>query len=594
MSWRDYIPLPPIQAYDRADLSSDLIAAAAVGFLAVPQGLAYATIAGLPPAMGLYATAIPTIIGSLFRSSRHVVTGPTNAVSLLVGAAIAGTSDDPATVAITLAFMVGILQAVAGMLRLGSLVSYISSPVVLGYITGAGILIGIGQLYNLVGTSGDRGKIWVTVGGWLQTLGDTNPVALTVSIVTVLVVIALRIISKRVGRKIPAEIVVMIGGIVITVVAGLEAMGLKVISDIQPVPAGFPPLTIPDWSLMLGLIPSAVAVTVLSLVESSSVARSIAASTGDRLDGNTEFFGQGVSNVAAAFFGGYPISGSLSRSALNEKAGAKTRVAAMMSGTAMIVVLLFLGPVLNHTPVACLAGLLLIVAYDLVNVPRIRATLNTSWRDAIAFVVTVIGTWALSLDQAIYLGVGLSIVLFLQQARLLTISELAVDAEGRLREVRPDVGVDPTRSCSHVKILHIEGQLFFGAAVELQQALDAVVRDREIQVLVVRLKRAKNLDITAANVFAATNALLRAKDRYLVLAGVTPAAMEILERSGVAEQIGSEHIFPTRKRWFEALDAARKHALEIAGQSCKTCPFRDDASGVRPLPRTTDIDRAVS
>ena len=163
MSLRAILPLPPISRYSPRDLPADLSAALAVSFLAVPQGLAYATIAGLPPAMGLYAAAVPTIVGSLFRSSRSVVAGPTNAVSLLVGAAVAtGLGGDPVGVALTLALMVGAMQLAAGLLRLGVVVDYISGPVVLGYITGAAILIGAGQLYNATATSGPRGTlVWL-------------------------------------------------------------------------------------------------------------------------------------------------------------------------------------------------------------------------------------------------------------------------------------------------------------------------------------------------------------------------------------------------------------------------------------------------
>ncbi|MEM6992721.1 MAG: SulP family inorganic anion transporter [Myxococcota bacterium] len=172
---RPTLPLPRVQRYRRASLWPDLSAATTVLFLAVPQGLAYATIAGLPPAMGLYAAAIPTIVGSVFRSSSHVLSGPTNALSLLVGGATAvGLGADPAAVAITLALMVGVMQIAAGLLRLGTLVDYISSAVVLGYITGAAALIAVGQLHNLTGTRGPSGRIWEHVGGWLPQLALHN------------------------------------------------------------------------------------------------------------------------------------------------------------------------------------------------------------------------------------------------------------------------------------------------------------------------------------------------------------------------------------------------------------------------------------
>ena len=182
VSLRSLLPLPPRGHYSVRDLPADLSAALAVCLLGVPQGLAYATIAGLPPAMGLYASAVPTIVGSLFRSSRSVVAGPTNALSLIVGATVAtGVGGEPVTVALTLALMVGAMQLGAGLLRLGAVVDYISGPVVLGYITGAAILIGAGQLYNVTATEGPRGTLLDTLGGFVSSLGEASWLAVAIT-----------------------------------------------------------------------------------------------------------------------------------------------------------------------------------------------------------------------------------------------------------------------------------------------------------------------------------------------------------------------------------------------------------------------------
>ena len=570
------LPLPPLARYPRKFLGADAMAAVAVLFLTVPQGLAYATIAGLPPVMGLYAGAIPTAVGSLFRSSRHVLSGPTNALSLLVGTAVAAhAGGDPAEIALTLALMVGVFQALAGMLRLGALVDYISSAVVLGYITGAGVLIGVGQLYNLIGTEGPRGKMWVTIGGWLQTLPQAQPLAVVVAAGTIAVVVGVRVLNRRLRRRIPSAIVALGLALVINVVLGLEAHGLKVIADLAPIPAGLPDFTVPHLGMALELLPVAIACTVLSLVESSALARSIASRTGQRLESSTEFFGQGLSNVAAAFFGGYPISGSLSRSALNERVGAQTRMAGILSGLTLTVALLFVGPILDHTPIAALAGLLMVLAYDLVDRPRIRRTLWSSRSDALAFVTTMVGTWVLSLDLAIYLGVGISLTLFLRNARLLKVRELVMSPEGRLEEKRlsAEPAEEPTSRCPRIRLLHVEGTLFFGAAGELQTALDDAVRDPRVKVLIVRVKRTRNLDVTTADVFGAMATLLSSQDRHLILVGMTPEMMKVLERSGAAASIGAENLFPTRQRWFSALDAARQRAVALCNHECDSCPF---------------------
>lgn len=581
---RALLPLPAWSSYRRADLPADLIAAATVLFLAVPQGLAYATIAGLPPAAGLYAATIPTIVSAVFRSSSHVVSGPTNALSLLVGAAVAaGLGADPMEIALTLALMVGLIQAFAGVLRLGALVDFISSAVVLGYITGAGVLIGIGQLYNATGTEGDRGRIWVTIGGWVKTLGDAHVLSVAFALGTVAVVVLIRLTNRKIGKRMPSAIVAMTLGLVVNVALSLETRGLKVVSDLAPISGGLPPLTLPDLSLAPQLVAVAVACAVLSLVESSSVARSIAGRTGQQIHASTEFFGQGLSNLSAAFFGGYPVSGSLSRSALNERVGARTRLSGIVTGAMMLVVLLSLGPLLNHTPVACLAGLMFVVAYDLVDVPRIRQVMRASPADGLAFAATVLGTWVLSLDQAIYVGVGISVVLFLRQTRQLRVVQLVPDASGTLQE-RPDGPLADDRPCDRVAILNVEGALFFGAATELRDALGVATRARDVDVLVVRLKRTHGLDVTTATVLGDVAQSLQAQGRRLILVGLTPAAMRVLERSGIADTIGRRWLFPTKAVWFSALQDAVHVATQLCDGGCERCPFADAETMVRGDP----------
>ena len=551
-----FFPFFDLQNLQKTDLRRDVLASLVVTFTAVPQCVAYALIAGLPPAAGLYAAIAPAIVGSLFRSSRHVVAGPSNAVSLLVGGAVAALavelSASPMEVAMSLALLVGGMQVVAGMLRLGAIVDYISAPVVLGYITGAGVLIGVGQLGNLTGTRPGTGHILSRVWEWMGGLGDPNPLAISLGIATAGLMLAIRARN----RKLPSALLALAITTALSVVAGWTSEVL-VVGDLAPVPARLPPLTIPtilDERLFL----VALATTVLSLVESSAVARSIADRTGDRLDLSVEFTGQGLSNLAAAFTGGYPVSGSLSRSALNHAAGAATRLSGVLSGVFTAAVLLLAGPLVDRIPIAALAGLLFVVSRDLVHIPRIVHTLRSSRADALAFVATLIGTWTLRLDHAIYLGVGVSIVLFLRRARLLVVKELVVDEQDRLRELGPGRG----DRCDCVRVLHVEGPLFFGAASELRDALTAAIQDPSVRALVVRLKRAQGMDYTSARVLVSVAEQLQGRGAGLYLVGLRPRSLAVLERAGAVEQIGRAHIFATLPGWFQAMDAALQSALD--------------------------------
>ncbi len=556
----------------RETFRDDLSAAAAVVMMAVPQGVAYAMIADLPPATGLYAAAVPTVLAALTRSSSHVITGPTNALSLLVGVTLAGAAFegmDPVLLAGSLALLVGIFQFAAGALRLGSIVDYISRAVVLGYITGAGLLIGFGQLGHVTHTTMGRGDPATRFMTWLRSLPDADPLSVALATGTLVTLLLLR----RYAPRAPGAIIVLAGGIALSWLFDLQGRGLATAGQLAPVPAGLPPLTTPilDSAVLQKLLPAAVAATVLSLVESSAVARSIAAESGERLDMNREFLGQGLSNLGAAFTGGYPVSGSLSRSALNFRAGAKSRLSGVLAGLFMIAVLLLFGPLVDLTPIASLAGLLLLVARDLVDVEAIKNVMRALWGDRLAFLATVIGTWTLPLDMAIYLGVGISILLFLRRVRHLQVSDLVV-TDSHIREASGNFDA-PIEVCRKVRAIHVEGNLFFGAASELQEALDDATRDPAIKVLVVRLKRATGLDYTTAGVLLATRNRLQANGRHLLLAGMRPGTMALFEHVKLLDAFGEEDIFPTQTAWFVAMNAALTRGLELAGGACERCPL---------------------
>lgn len=575
---RAYLPWLDLRAEGAPDLRADVLAALTVAVLTVPQALAYAVIAGVPPAMGLYAATVPTVVGSLFRSSRHVITGPSNALSLLTAAVIGElTVVEPATAAVALCLGVGLWQLIFGALRLGALVDYISRPVVQGYITGAAVLILATQLSLLTATDVPPGALPVRLAAWLSTLGQAHAPTVALSASTIVLVLALR----RFAPRWPALLIALAAGLVASVALSLATRGVATIADAGAIPRALPPLSLPDASLALALWPGALACTVLSLVESTSVARDIASRTGQRLDSSTEFFGQGMANLAGAFFSAYPTSGSLGRSAVNERVGARSRLSGALSGVVMIGVLLLLAPLLDHVPLSVLAGMVVVVAFDLIDLPALGATLRAGRADAAALVVTVLGTWTLRLDLAIGLGVAISLMLFLHRARLLVVSELAVDRAGRLRELPP--GATPERgTCEAVRVLHVEGTLFFGASGELRAAMEAALQEPELRVLLLRLKRTRGLDATTAAVLAETAERARAHGQTLLLAGLRPAALGVLQRTGASARVGEDNIFPTEPAWLLAVRRAMARASELAGEhACgDACPVRRFAAGL--------------
>lgn len=572
----DYLPFLDLRTYRLSSFRRDLQASATVTFLDIPQGVAYAMIAGLPPAMGLYAAAIPAIVGALFRSSRHVVAGPTNALSLLVGSAVAAEAArggaPPAVVGVTLAFFVGAIQVLAGVLRLNALADYISQPVVRGYITGAAILIAAGQLQNVTSTQGASGNLGEIMWAWLQGLSHTNLFAIAFAFGTLFLVVGLR----RLNTRIPGAIIAMIASVVVTQVLHLHDHGLRLVADLAPIPVGFPPLTTPHLTLWSTLSHAVLACTVLSLVESSSVARALAAQSGQHLNLAAEFTGQGLANISAAFFGGYPVSGSLGRSALNQQAGAASRLSAVFCGGFMLIVLLFLGPIVGLTPVASLAGLLLVLANDLIDREHIKRILHGTLADRTAFIVTVLGAWALPLDQAIYLGVGISIIMFLRRARLLTVREMAIGEKGRFREVDTEPE-ETARLCTSIRIINLTGPLFFAVAGELENILEQFVRDPRVRVLILRLRQAQGADVTTASVLESAALKFAQQGRTFILLGLRHPTLSLLEQTGIAARIGRENIFLAQVGWFTAMELALQRALSITGaHACGAhCPLAD-------------------
>ncbi|MDD9935142.1 MAG: SulP family inorganic anion transporter [Myxococcales bacterium] len=574
----DYLPFRELLRYRSADLPRDALAALTVAVLTVPQALAYAVIAGVPPIMGLYAATVPTLIGSLARSSRHVITGPSNALSLVCASVIAGAvTADPVSAAIALCAAVGLWQLVLGGLRLGTLVDFISQPVVQGYITGAATLILLGQLPVALGTS--RVDAVAALGA------GTLPALHTPSLAVGALSIGLVLLLRRLDRRLPAHLIALLVAVVASLVLGLRSRGVVTVADGGAIAAGLPPLTIPDAGLMRELMLGALACTVLSLVESTSVARTLAGRSGQRIDNSVEFFGQGLANLAGAFFGAYPTSGSLGRSALNERAGARTRLAGVLAGLIMLLVLLVAAPLLEHVPMATLAGLIVVVAFDLIDRPALRSTLRSGRADAAALCATLLGTWVLRLDLAIAFGVCISLMLYLRRARLLVVSELAVDGGGRLREVDPDER-DEVRSCDAIRVLHVEGSLFFGASGELRAALDESFAHPGARVLVLRLKRTGGLDATTAGVLADAAERARVRDQTLVLAGLRADAMDVLTRTSALERIGADAVFPSQPGWFVAMRSALAYATRLVGDhACgDSCPVGRYAGRASELP----------
>ncbi|MBT6177578.1 MAG: SulP family inorganic anion transporter [Deltaproteobacteria bacterium] len=518
-----FLPFIDLKPYPSKHARADFLAASSVLFMAIPQGIAYALIAGIPPVMGLYAATVPTIVGSLMRSSRHVITGPTNALSLLFAGTLAlNLSADPAEIALTTALMVGLFQILAGWFRVGALIGLISSSVVLGYITGAGVLIAVGQLPNLTGTSAAHGNIYQMLSGWFAQLDSVSWLSVSIGLTTTLFIAAL----KKFRQTLPSPVIAIVLATLCSSIFGLSEGGLSIIQNISPIPSGFPQFTQPDLSLVPSLLPIAFALTMLSLVESSSVARTLAFESKQPIDNNVEFSGQGLANITAAFCGGYPISGSPSRSKLNQVAGAQTRMAGVLSGTMMLAVLAGFGELINQTPLAALAGLLMIVAWDLIDLPRIRATLRSALADKVSFLITLVATCTLTLDLAIYTGIALSILMNIMGYRKLRAFQYSI--RGTELQATP-LSDSPGLTDMVFRVVGLDGKLFFGAETKLRKILKQVLTPEVTRCVVIHIEDKSQIDFSIATCILEFSNQLQAQDGTLILSGLSPSGRKQIE-----------------------------------------------------------------
>jgi sulfate permease, SulP family len=396
----------------RGVLRADLLAGLTGAIVVLPQGIAFATLAGMPPQYGLYGAMIPCIVAAIFGASRLMITGPANAISLTVLAMMsplaAAGSARYVELVITLSLLVGLWQLLLGLARAGKLVDYVSHTVIVGFTTGAAILIINSQLGNFFGVNIDRGLGVVRT---VQTLIDKIAMIDVFTTSTALITLIVGIAWRPLNRWVPAMLAAV-------VVAAFYVIAMRwidptlVIKTVDALPGALPPLSMPDVrfdTLKLLLIPS-IAMTLLALAEAVSIAQALAKRNKEKLDGSQEFIGQGLANIAGSFFSSYPSSGSFNRSGLNVASGARTPFAAIAASILLVLILLFVAPLAKYLPIASVAAILFLVAWGLIDHREIAHLLKDAY-ERITLIATFVATLTLPLEWAVLLGVAVSLLM---------------------------------------------------------------------------------------------------------------------------------------------------------------------------------------
>ena len=521
----------------------DLIAGITGTIIVIPQAVAFAMIAGLPPIYGFYTAMITPIIAALFGSSYHLISGPTTTGSIVVFAIISKfvnpESDLEAfiSMAIVLSFMAGVIKLLMGLAKMGKLVNFVSHSVVIGFAAGAGILIAFKQLKHVFGIKVPQGSSFYEIISYIIShIKETNLYVLGVALGTLLLAFLIKKI-KYISRL--YMLIAMILGSVLAILLGGDLHGIETVGD---VPSNLPSFKIPDFNFedMRLLTAGAVTLALLGLVEAVSIARAVGLHTHQKLDNNQEFIGQGLSNIISSFFSSYVSSGSFTRSGVNYQAGAKTPLSAIISAFGLMIVVLFFAKYASYLPKPAMGGIILLVGYNLIDFHHIKQIIKSSRREFIVLSVTLLGTLFLELETALFLGILISLFFYLEKTSKPNIAVFGKNKDDRFINIIRD---KTTKECPQLKIIRIDGSMYFGAVEVISNYFADLYEKGEEKHLLILAHGINFVDLAGAEWL--TNEVLKWQKRGggIYFVGLKLISQDILRSGGFVKTIGKEHFF---------------------------------------------------
>ncbi len=554
---------------DGTTTRADLVAGLTGAMIVLPQGVAFATIAGMPPEYGLYAAMLPAIVAALFGSSWHLVSGPTTAISIAVFAAVSPLAEPGSeqfiSLVLTLTFLTGLFQLILGLARMGVLVNFISHTVVIGFTAGAALLIAASQVKNFFGIDIARGAPFhVVIEQTFAQFGNINPWVTLIAAIT----LASGILAKRYIPKLPYMIVAMVAGsaaaYVVNLQVGVETTLIKTVGALH---SHLPPFVVPDFSyetIHKVLFPALV-VTMLALTEAVSISRAIAVKSEQRIDGNQEFIGQGLSNLVGSFFSSYASCGSFNRSGVNYAAGAKTPMATVYASVLLVLILLLVAPLAAYLPTAAMAGILFLVAWGLIDFHHIVSIVRTSRAETVTLFVTLVGT-LVDLEKGIFFGILLSLSLYLYRvSRPSIVPVVPAKEEGAYHFV----GAEDHEQCPQLSMVRINGAIFFGAVDHVRNSLMQIDETNPQQKSVLVVARGISfVDVAGAEMLAQEARRRRKMGGGLYFYRCKEDIHEFLHKSDKLDDIGEQNFFPTMANWIEPVYAT------LDAETCRNCRAR--------------------
>lgn len=538
----------------------DSFAALSVALLTVPQAMAYAILAGLPISCGLFAAIFSSCVTAFLGSSRHMVVGPTNAIAILIQAGVSEilyssyrhlSDADREFMAVQiltqLTLLTGICQIVISSCKLGRLTQFVSHSVIIGYMAGTALAVFINQSFLLLGIDRLPGVHSLFENGsyLLSHLHQTHLPTTVIGVGSIIVLVTL----KKISKFIPAGVVILAASAAIvhymdwsSYVIDTDVQTVNLIGDNGEIYELFPIVRFPffDLGIMNALIPVAFALALLNVMETVSVAKSVAANSGQRLSTNQEIFGLGVGNFLSAFIGAMPVSGSAIRSNVNHISGAQTRFSSILNSILVWLIIIILGFYVNRIPLAALSAMLLVNAVHIVNLKQLRICFKATNADALVLWVTFLSCVFFSLDIAFYIGISISISSYLKKSAVPKLVEYEIDEHGELHLLDFTAASQNRR----IRVIKVEGELFFGAADIFQRTLKGLAEDdTSTRVIILQLKNARDMDATACVALQQLYEYLKSSKRHLILCGLTHPVWEVLSDSGLIQLIGKENLF---------------------------------------------------
>ena len=581
----DFLPaLKVLRDYDTGKLKRDFLAGINVALLAFPQGMAYAMIAGLPIEYGLYGSAIALIVGMLFAGSHFVVLGPTNATSVLLLSTFSTvgmvTLVEKASIVPTLLLLVGLFLILGALLRTASLIQYVSRTVVTGYIMAAASLIIVNQVKSLLGFQFGEGERAVSFFDVMRlTLEHLHKLPwesgatwypLGLGVVTLLIYLLL----QRRLRFLPnVALTLVLASFAHTFFTGFLGFENRVEMLASPA-AGSLQITWPQFSLeqFRMLFGTALALALLCVLEGLSIGKSLAARKGLRLDANQEMFSMGMANLGCSLLSGMAASGSLTRSALNASSGAATQVSSLISGVLCLVGVFTLGQFIGLVPKPCLAVMVMVIGVSLFNLKQYRMVTRATFSDSVVFWITLVTGLFFALDFAIYVGVGASILLYLRKAADPHLVEYGFTEEGELQELEKR-----QRSDLEISIVHVEGELFFGAADLFLEQIRRFCADPNLKVVILKMRNARHLDATSCMALEELIQFMRQSEQHILVCEVKKDTLRVFKKSGLYELIGRDNLFPDLRSnpTYSTARAVRRAKEIVGGKKTKVSIYID-------------------